>query len=160
LQLRMQFYSLTGTLLTTATSSATSITTSWARLTCAATAPAGAAFAILSIATTATTTAATTVRTTAWQLEQAAAATSWASSGSWSQLWQGFVERWAQSYDQNGKYGMVDVTCVDALAPLSQLTYQDVMPGWLVQTQSASLQAAYSLATPGSSPDVPGGSAS
>ncbi|MFF5029253.1 hypothetical protein ACFY2J_34220 [Streptomyces collinus] len=159
LQLRLQFYSLTGTLMSTATSSATSVTTSWARLTCAGTAPAGAAFAVASIATTATTTAATTVRTTGWQVEQAAAATGWVSSGDWFQLWQGFVERWPQSYDQNGKYGMVDVTCVDALAPLSQLNYQDVMPGWLTQTQSASLQCAYDLASTGTSRDVPAGTA-
>ncbi|MGW1623033.1 hypothetical protein [Streptomyces sp. NPDC002172] len=153
LQLRLQFYSLTGTLLSTATSSATSVTTSWARLTCAGTAPAGAAFALASIATTATTTAATTVRTTGWQVEQGSAATSWVLSHGWFQLWQGFVERWPQSYDKNGKYGMVDVTCVDALAPLSQLTFQDVMPGWLSQTQSASLQCAYDLASTGSSRD-------
>ncbi|MET7982517.1 LamG domain-containing protein [Streptomyces sp. NPDC005281] len=159
LQLRMQFYSLTGTLLGSATSSATSITTSWARLNCAGTAPAGAAFAVVSIATTATTTSATTVRATGWQLEQAAAATGWAGSGSWVQLWQGFVERWPQSYDKNGKYGLVDVTAVDALAPLSQLTYQNVMPGYASAIQPGNLQCLYDLAAPGASPDVPAGSA-
>jgi hypothetical protein len=159
LQLRLQFYSLTGALISSATSSATSITTGWTRLTCAGTAPAGAAFGILSIANTATTTSATTVRATGWQLEQAAAATNYVYPGGWFQLWQGFVERWPQSYDLNGKYGKVDVTCVDALAPLSQLTYQDVMPAYAASVQSGSLQCFYDLAATGTSPDVRGGTA-
>ncbi|MFF1702612.1 hypothetical protein [Streptomyces sp. NPDC058252] len=156
---RLSWFTLTGTAISTNTSSTVGITTSWSRLTVSGTAPANAAFALLSISTQAATTAATTVRTTAWQLEQAPAATSWAASGDWFQLWQGFVERWPQSYDKGGKYGLVDVTCVDALAPLSQLTYQDEMPGWIAQTQSASLQCVYDLAKPGMSPDVAGGSA-
>lgn len=156
LQLQLQFYSLTGTLLSTASSSATSITTSWARLTASGTAPATAAFGILALVTTAGTTAITTVRATGWQLEQAAAATGWASPGSWAELWQGFVERWPQSWGQGGKYGQVDVTCVDALAPLSQLTLQQVMPAWLAST---SPQYWFDLASTGPSPDVPAGTA-
>lgn len=156
---RLSWFTLTGSSISTNTSSTVGITTAWTRLTVSGTAPANAAFALLSISTQAATTAATTVRVTGWQLEQAAAPTSWTGAGDWFQLWQGFVERWPQSYDKGGKYGLVDVTCVDALAPLSQLTYQDVMPGWLSQTQTASLQCAYDLATPKTSPDVPGGSA-
>ncbi|MFL5910545.1 MAG: hypothetical protein ACJ768_08280 [Gaiellaceae bacterium] len=156
---RIGWFDLNGNLLSNSLGTGANITTAWTRLTVSGTAPATAAFALVSISTQAATTAATTVRATGWQLEQAAAPTSWLSPGTWSQLWQGFVERWPQSYDYNGKYGKANVTCVDALAPLSQLTYSDVMPGYLSSSQSASLQCAYDLATPGASPDVPGGSA-
>jgi len=156
---RLSWFTLTGASISTNVSSTVGITTTSTRLTVSGTAPATAAFALVSVSTQAATTAATTVRATAWQLEQAAAATTWTASGDWYQLWQGFVERWPQGYDNNGKYGKVDVTCVDALAPLSQLTYQDVMPGWLSRTQSASLQCAYDLAAPGTSTDVAAGSA-
>jgi hypothetical protein len=159
MRLRLQFFSLTGTSISTSVSSTVGITTSSVRLTASGTAPSNAAFAVLSVVTQAATTSATTVRATAWQLEQAAAPTGWVSAGGWFQIWQGFVERWPQSYDKNGKYGLADVVCVDSLAPLSQLTYSDVMPGWLSQTQSASLQCAYDLAALGTSPDVPGGRA-
>jgi hypothetical protein len=158
-QVKIQWYDLVGNQLSASAGTPVSLTTTWQRTTISGTAPAGAAFGIPLIVTLAATTAATTIRATGWQLEQNFAATAWAPSGDWYELWQGFVERWPQSYDNNGKYGMVDVTCVDALAPLSQLTYQDVMPGWVAQTQSASLQCVYDLATPGTSPDVPGGSA-
>ncbi|MFE8944493.1 hypothetical protein [Streptomyces sp. NPDC007856] len=156
---RIGWYDLNGNLLSRSIGTVTSVTTAWSRLSMTRTAPAGAAFAIVSLSTNIATTAATTVRTTGWQLEQAAAPTAYAYPGDWSQLWQGFVERWPQAYDNNGKYGVVDVTCVDALAPLSQLTYQHVMPGWLAQTQSASLQCAYDLASTGTSRDVPAGTA-
>jgi hypothetical protein len=159
MRLRLQFFSLTGTVVGTSVSSTVGITTSSVRLTASGTAPSNAAFAVISVVTQAATTSATTVRVTAWQLEQAAAATGWVNAGVWCQLFQGFVERWPQSYDKNGKYGLVEVTAVDAIAPLSQLTYSDVMPGWLSQTQAASLLCAYDLAAPGTSPDVPGGRA-
>lgn len=157
-QVKIQWYDLVGNQVGASAGPSVAMTTTWQRTTVGGTAPAGAAFGIVLIVTLAATTAATTVRATAWQLEQGPA-TAWVSSGGWLQLWQGFVERWPQSYDKGGKYGMVDVTCVDSLAPLSQLTYQDVMPNWASQTQAASLQCIYDLATPGASPDVPGGSA-
>lgn len=157
-QVKIQWYDLVGNQVGASAGPSVAMTTTWQRTTVGGTAPAGAAFGIVLIVTLAATTAATTVRATAWQLEQGGA-TAWVSSGGWLQLWQGFVERWPQSYDKGGKYGMVDVTCVDSLAPLSQLTYQDVMPNWASQTQAASLQCIYDLATPGASPDVPGGSA-
>lgn len=157
-QVKIQWYDLVGNQLAQTAGPSVSVTTAWQRTTVGGTAPTGAAFGIPLIVTLAATTAATTVRATGWQFEEGAA-TNWASPGTWAQLWQGFVERWPQSYDNNGKYGKVDVTCVDALAPLSQLTYSDVMPGFLTSIQSASLQCAYDLATPGTSPDVPGGTA-
>ncbi|MGW7424430.1 hypothetical protein ACWGJB_31115 [Streptomyces sp. NPDC054813] len=153
MKIRLGWYDLNGNLLSRSLGTVTTITTSWVRLSMARTAPAGAAFAIASISTNVAATADTTVRITGWQLEQSSSPTAWAYPGDWEQLWQGFVERWPQSYDQNGKYGLVDVTCVDSLAPLSQLTYQNVMPSLLSQTQSASLQCAYDLASTSSSRD-------
>lgn len=157
-QVKIQWYDLTGNLLDQSAGPSVALTTAWQRTTVGGTAPAGAAFALALIVTLEATTADTTVHTTAWQLEQGPA-TGYASPGSWNQLWQGFIERWPQSYDNNGKYGLVNVTAVDALAPLSQLTYQDVMPGRLSAAQPADLQCAYDLATPDTSPDIPGGSA-
>lgn len=151
-QVKIQWYDLVGNQLAQSAGPSVAVTTAWQRTTVGGTAPAGAAFGIPLIVTLAATTADTTIRSTGWQLEQGAA-TAWAYPGDWMQLWQGFVERWPQSYDKNGKYGLVDVTCVDALAPLSQLEYQNVMPGWLTQTQSASLQCAYDLAASASSRD-------
>ncbi|MER6064824.1 laminin G domain-containing protein [Streptomyces sp. NPDC001792] len=156
LKARIGFYDLNGNLLTRGIGNVVSVTTAWTRLTMTRTAPAGAAFAIVSLSTNIATTAATTVRTTGWQLEQGAASTTWASAGTWSQLWQGFVERWPMSYDQGGKYGLVDITAVDALAPLSQLTLQGVMPAWLASTAP---QFWFDLASTGTSPDVVGGTA-
>ncbi|MEV5953723.1 hypothetical protein AB0M11_08090 [Streptomyces sp. NPDC051987] len=153
MKIRLGWYDLNGNLLSRSLGTTTTITTSWVRLSMTRTAPAGASFAIASISTNIAATANTTVRVTGWQLEQSSAPTTWAYPGDWMQLWQGFVERWPQSYEQNGKYGLVDVTCVDSLAPLSQLTYQNVMPGWLSQTQSASLQCAYDLASTSASRD-------
>lgn len=157
-QVKIQWYDLVGNQLAQTAGPSVSVTTTWQRTTVGGTAPAGAAFGIPLIVTLAATTATTTIRATGWQLQNGAAG-AWVYPGSWNQLWQGFVERWPQSYGQNGKYGLVDVTCVDALAPLSQLTYSDVMPSYLTSFQSASLQCAYDLATPGTSPDVPGGTA-
>ncbi|MGW1892150.1 hypothetical protein ACWCP6_18100 [Streptomyces sp. NPDC002004] len=156
---RLSWFTLTGTSISTNVSSTVGITTSWTRLTVSGTAPAGAAFAVVSFSTQAATTAATTIRSTAWQLEQASAATSWTSTGSWWELWQGFVERWPQSYEKGGKYGEVAVTCVDSLAPLSQLTFQETMPAFLAGIEPASQQYVFDLATPSASPDVPGGQA-
>ena len=81
------------------------------------------------------TTAATTIRATAWQVEQERNRYVIGSRPvRRDQLWQGFVERWQQKYSQNGKYGICDVTCVDALAPLSQLTLGYVMPDQVAAT--------------------------
>ncbi|MCZ1006325.1 LamG domain-containing protein [Streptomyces lydicus] len=160
MQLRIGWYDLSGTLLSTTTGINTAITTSWSgRLTAAGTAPASAEFAIISVATTAATTAATTVRVTGWQLEQGSAATAWTGAGDWFQIWQGFAESWVQRYERGGKYGLVEVAGVDGLAPLSQLTLQDVMPQYLASIAPANQQYVYDLAAPGASPIINGGSA-
>lgn len=156
LKARLAFYSLSGTLIARTLGTVQSVTTSWTRLTVSATAPSNAAWALISISTSAAATAATTVQSTGWQLEQAAAPTSWASPGTWAQIWQGFVERWPQKYTQSGKYGQVDVTAVDGLAPLSQSTISNAMTTYLA---SQSPQYRFDLAATGAQPDSPSGSA-
>lgn len=154
---RVAFYNLAGTLISRTLGTIQSVSTSWTRLTVSATAPSNAAWALVTVATNAATTATTTVQTTGWQLEQAAAPTSWISPGIWSQIWQGFVERWGpQKYAQSGKYGLVDVTAVDGLAPLSQSTISNAMPAYVAQQ---SPQYRFALAATGAQPDSPTGSA-
>lgn len=152
---RVAWYSLAGTLISRTLGTVQSVTTAWTRLTVSATAPSNAAWALVTVATNAATTAATTVQTTGWQLEQAAAPTTWVSPGTWSEIWQGFIERWPQKYTQNGKYGLVDVTAVDGLAPLSQTTITNAMATYMAQQNPA---YRFDLAATGTQPDNPTGS--
>lgn len=156
-QVQLAFYTLTGALISTAASVTTTLDqVNWTRITASGTAPANAAFAIPQVVTQAAATSTTALQATAWQVEESSTATGYVSAGTWAQLWQGFVERWPMSYDQGGKYGLVDITGVDALAPLSQLTLQQVMPGWLAST---SPQYWFDLASTGTSPDGAAGPA-
>lgn len=155
-QVQLVYYNLAGSIVGGTASATQTLTTTWQRISVSSTAPATAAFAILAVVTEAATTAATTVQATGWQIEQAASPTSWVSSGTWNQLWQGFVERWPQKYAQGGKYGEVEVTAVDALAPLSQLTLANAMPQ---SVAAQSPQYRWDLATTGASPDVANGKA-
>jgi hypothetical protein len=150
-QVQVAFYSLTGSLLGGSATTTTALTTANRRMTVSGTAPAGAAFAIPVVVTEQATTAATTVQATAWQFEESSSATAYVTSGGWQQMWQGFVERWPQRYDKNGKYGLVDITAVDALAPLSQLTFANVMANYM-KTQNTTYQM--DLGAVGTAPDV------
>jgi hypothetical protein len=150
-QVKIQWYDLVGNQLAQTNGPSVAVTTAWQRTTVSGTAPARAAFGIPLIVTLAATTATTTVRATAWQLEQAAASTAYAFPGGWAQLWQGFAERWTQHYDQNGKYGLVDVPCVDGLAPLSQYTFTDSEMATYVGLSSP--QYLFPLSTTTASPD-------
>lgn len=138
MQPKVLWYDPVGNLISTSFGGTLTATTTWQRITFhISAAPAGAAFGLLAIANTVAITADTTVRTTAWQFEQTDVTTPYANPGTWSPLWQGFVERWSQRYDHDGKYGLVDVTCVDALAPLSQLQLNgNAMPAWLKSSGS------------------------
>jgi hypothetical protein len=156
-QLQLKFYSLTGSVVGTSSSVTTTLNqTGWNRITVTGIAPAGAAFAIPQIVTQAATTSATTLQATAWQLEQSFSPTSFATSGGWYQMWQGFVERWPQRYDKNGKYGLIDITAVDALAPLSQLTFANAIATYMDQQGP---QYQFDLAAVGTAPDSSTGKA-
>ena len=150
-QLQLVFYSLSGAAVGTSSSATTTLSqTGWNRITVSGTAPATAAFAIPQVVTQAATTAATSLQATAWQIEQSASPTAYVAAGGWQQMWQGFVERWPQSYDKSGKYGLIKLTAVDALAPLSQLVIANAMPVYMSQ-QSPTYK--FDLATTGTAPD-------
>lgn len=155
MRLRIRFYDLLGNVLMSASTGAT-ITTTGARITATGTAPAGAAFGIPYLLTDAATVAITTVQATAWQWEQAAAATAYADPGAWGQLWAGLVERWPQTYP-DGRYGLVDIDCVDALAPLSQQTMNGQVMGTAVALTGP--QYRWDLGATEASPDITAGTA-
>jgi hypothetical protein len=124
--LSINWYSVTGTLLSTSAGSVLTIpvVTSWARPTVTATAPAGAVWGRPSLAITspASTTATNILYLTGWQMEQAAAATAWADPGPTYYIYSGMVERWPQAWTMTGTYGLVNIIGVDALAQLAQYT--------------------------------------
>lgn len=97
----------------------------WIQAAATGTAPATAVSARVSYWLTNTaTTAVNTLYITAVQLERGTSVTPWASGGTVYPMWAGFVERWPQQWDKNGTYGMVDITCIDALAALASFTLQ------------------------------------
>ena len=118
---RLSWYDINGNRIST--SDGTPVTApvqpSWATVTVSGTAPAGAISSRVEELLTAVPTAATTLYFTGWQLEQGAAATPWTAGGVVYPLWAGYVERWPQQWDQQGTYGLNDITAVDALATLA-----------------------------------------
>lgn len=102
--------------------------TSWARGTVTGTAPAGAVWGRVSMAITtpASTTAVNTIYVTGHQVEQAAAATTWADPGPTNFIFWGMEERWPQAWtEQNGTYGTSEPVGVDALGALAVYTLKD-----------------------------------
>lgn len=102
-----------------------SVLGTWSSISTTGTAPANAVSARVTYWLTNTaTTAVNTVYITALQMERAATATPWTSGGVVYPTWSGFVERWPQQWNKSGTYGLVDLTCVDALAALSSFTLE------------------------------------
>lgn len=128
LQLKPQirWYSVTGTLISTSNGTAATSTVlgTWTQTSFTATAPAGAVCARPGLATATVPSANTSAYITAWQVEQAPVATPWTAGGVVYGLWAGYVERWPQTWTQQGTYGVANLTCVDVLAGLSQFTLQ------------------------------------
>jgi hypothetical protein len=75
---------------------------------------------------TATAPGACVIETDAWQVEQASAATTWVSPGTWYPIFSGFTERWPTQWAEGGTYGQVSPTAVDAFALLSQVSLDQV----------------------------------
>ncbi|TQF04753.1 hypothetical protein E6W39_24170 [Kitasatospora acidiphila] len=124
---RVSWYDVTGARITVSIGSAVTVPvlgTSWALLTYTVTAPATAVGCRPSVQISSSPASASTMYVTAWQMERAAAATPWTAGGVIYPLWSGFVERWPQHWQQQGTYGLVDLTCIDVLAGLSQFTLQ------------------------------------
>ena len=118
------WFTSAGGQVTNSTGTAVTVTSSgWTRATASATAPTGAAWGrmYLAMTTPATTTAQNTLYAAGWQMEQAAAASTWADPGAPCFLFTGLVERWPGTWDKlSGTYGTSKLECVDATAALAQ----------------------------------------
>jgi len=119
------WFTAAGAVLSTRVGSAATVPTagSWVRATVSGAAPAGAAWGrmYVAIASPGTFTGAETIYATGWQMEQAAAASTWADPGAPCYLFTGLVERFPGTYDDlDGTYGTSKLECVDITAALSQ----------------------------------------
>jgi hypothetical protein len=130
----LRWYSQAGAVISTSTGSAVSIARqgSWTRATVSATAPAGAVWCRFALTSATTTTTSNMIYFTAWQIEQAAAVTTWADPGTTYSLWTGYVERWPQTWDYSGTYPLMSITGIDALAALAAQTLSPSLRGSLL----------------------------
>ena len=122
---KIAWFTSSGTLLSTTTGAAATVPTggAWVRATASGTAPAGAAWGrmYVAVASPGTFTGTETIYATGWQMEQAAAVSTWADPGAPCFLFTGLVERFPGTYDDlDGTYGTSKLECVDATAALSQ----------------------------------------
>ncbi|MCX5209822.1 hypothetical protein OG689_11050 [Kitasatospora sp. NBC_00240] len=130
-QAYMAWYNASGTLIST-TLGGTSVltgsaTASWTQVTVSlAAVPVNTASCTVGVRTAATSPGSTVnVQVDAWQLEQAAAPTSWVEPGTWYPMWAGFVDRYPQSWALSGTYGTVLPNGYDAFSLLSQRQLRD-----------------------------------
>ncbi|MCC9307677.1 hypothetical protein LN042_11280 [Kitasatospora sp. RB6PN24] len=124
---RISWYPVSGARITASVGSAVTVPilgTAWAFLSYTVTAPAGAVNCRAAVQISSVPSVASMVYVTAWQAEQAAAPTPWTAGGAISSIWTGYVERWPQSWQQQGTYGLANLTCVDLLAGLADFTLQ------------------------------------
>ncbi|RJQ68075.1 hypothetical protein D5S17_32755 [Pseudonocardiaceae bacterium YIM PH 21723] len=94
------------------------------QVTATGTAPATACGALVSV-TLVSQTAAFTVQVDKWQVEQAAAPSTWTQPGTWRSLLSGYVERWPLQWGEAGLYTSVQITCVDQFALWSPQKLRD-----------------------------------
>lgn len=132
--LALQWYSVTGTLISTTTGTGVALpATGWAPVTVTGVAPANAVGAVLTF-----TQSGGTATTESYQVEQNTTPSTYATPGTWYSLFTGYVERWPQSWSSGGNYGTIKVDCVDLFAflankPLTWATYLDILslsPNW------------------------------
>jgi hypothetical protein len=133
LAMRISWYDQTGARILVSLGAGTVVPGSgWVQLAVTVTAPATAVSVRLAVQNSTVPGSDTQIQITAWQVEQAAAATQWTPGGVVTNLWTGFVERFPQQWDNSGTYGMVDLTCVDALATLADFTMSPNTPAQLL----------------------------
>jgi len=101
---------------------------SWVRAIAIATVPAGAAYCRPVWQMPNATVAANLLYATGWQWERATAATAWADPGTVYPLWTGAVERWPQTWDYQGTYGLLKITAIDAMAALATQNLEPSLP--------------------------------
>lgn len=114
-------------------------TAAWSQLTLTATAPSttGAWWYGLEVGATAAATC--TIQVDGWQIERASAPSTFTVPGTAYPIYGGYMERWPQTWDLSGTYGLVQATAVDAFALLSQVILSDPLtseinsrsPNWL-----------------------------
>lgn len=151
LKMQVIWYDVTGADDTAVSTTISNVTTVgvWTQITVTGTAPANAVSARVAFWLTATaTTAVNTIYITALQLERAAAASPFVSGGVVYPIWSGYIERWPQQWDKSGTYGLLDLTCVDALAALSSFTLQ---PNFAASLMALNPQFMYPFTEPAGS---------
>lgn len=125
----VRWYNAGGALISASNGTAVTVAVgSWVRATAVnLTAPAGAVWgrAGFFISSPASTTASNTIYATGWQLEAAAAASTWVDPGPTYFAWSGFFEQYPQTWRLGGTWGELDAVGVDALAGLAQDTVLD-----------------------------------
>jgi hypothetical protein len=109
----------------TVTLTGSSTATGWTTVTVTATAPSNPYGMGVGLAVGTTAAATCNVQVDGWQLERGAVASAFVSPGTWYPMYGGFVERWPQTWDLDGTYGLVTPTAVDAFALLSQRQLRD-----------------------------------
>lgn len=121
------WYDSGGNALTPSTGSAVTVAAgSWVRATVTGTAPAGAVWGRprVAITTPASTTATNTVYSVGWQVEQAAAASTWSDPGLTVFGFTGYLDQLPQRWRLSQTWGELDAEAVDALAGFAQYTVQ------------------------------------
>lgn len=124
----IRWYDATGTVLSASSGAAVTVAPgSWIRGTVTANAPATAVWGRprIQISSPGTTTATNTVYATGWQMELAAAASTWVDPGPTFFGFWGFFEQLPQSWRLSATWGETDAVGVDALAGLAQYQVQD-----------------------------------
>lgn len=127
-QVGIKWFSAAGTAISTSSGTAVTVAAgSWVRGTVTATAPAGAVWGRPQylISAPASTTATNTIYSTCWQMEQAAAASTWADPGPTFYVFWGYWEQFPQKWRLSGTWGETDAVCTDVLAGLAQRTLLD-----------------------------------
>ena len=102
-----------------------SATAAWTQVTVTATAAAASASLAVGVQVVTAPGATAQVQVDGWQLEKAAAPTTWVQPGIWYPVMSQFVEKWPAAWQNGGTYGVVQPSGVDALALLSQQTLPD-----------------------------------
>ncbi|MEW2164429.1 hypothetical protein AB0912_15755 [Streptomyces sp. NPDC007084] len=102
-----------------------SATAPWTTLTLTATLGLDAAYLVTGVRVAATAAATCSIQVDGWQLETGPTATPWTCPGTWYPVFGGFAERYPPDWGDDGTYGRIGITAVDAFALLSQDELKD-----------------------------------
>jgi len=126
----INWHAASGSLISTVTGSAAALvgsaTAAWTQIAMASTAPTNAAYFAIGFCLSSTSPgSALNTQVDGWQVEKAAAPTTWVTPGITYPIYSGFVERFPSSWSMSGTYGVVSPTGVDTLSLLSQRILRD-----------------------------------